>query len=70
MWKVTAAADVVRALRTCEGSSLNVEVIGFFVLKPILLDLAMLCNGFAITFISEKHVVEDNVLFTNHLVGK
>ena len=31
---------------------------------------AILCNGFEITFISEKHVVEDDVLFTNHLVGK
>ena len=29
-----------------------------------------LCNGFEITFILEKHMVEDNVLFTNHLVGK
>ena len=28
------------------------------------------CNGFEITFVSEKHVVEDNVLFTNHLAGK
>ena len=28
------------------------------------------CNGFEITFVSEKHVVEDNILFTNHLVGK
>ena len=23
-----------------------------------------------ITFVSEKHVVDDDVLFTNHLVGK
>ena len=28
------------------------------------------CNRFEITFISEKHVVEDDVLFTNHLAGK
>ena len=28
------------------------------------------CNGFEITFILEKHMVEDDVLFTNHLVGK
>ena len=28
------------------------------------------CNGFKITFLSEKHVVEDDVLFTNHPVGK
>ena len=27
-------------------------------------------SNFEITFVSEKHVVEDNVLFTNHLVGK
>ena len=27
-------------------------------------------SNFEITFISEKHVVEDDVLFTNHLVGK
>ena len=26
--------------------------------------------NFEITFVSEKHVVEDNVLFTNHLAGK
>ena len=26
--------------------------------------------NFKITFISEKHVVEDDVLFTNHLVRK
>ena len=29
-----------------------------------------ICNGFEITFVSEKHVVEDDVLFTNHLAGK
>ena len=29
-----------------------------------------LCNGFEITSMWEKHVVEDNVLFTNHLAGK
>ena len=28
------------------------------------------CNRFEITFVSEKHVVEDNVLFTNHLARK
>ena len=28
------------------------------------------CNGFEITFVSEKHMVKDDVLFTNHLVGK
>ena len=27
-------------------------------------------SDFEITFISEKHMVEDDVLFTNHLVGK
>ena len=27
-------------------------------------------SNFEITFISEKHMVEDDVLFTNHLVGK
>ena len=27
-------------------------------------------SNFEITFVSEKHVVEDDVLFTNHLVGK
>ena len=26
--------------------------------------------NFEITFVSEKHVVEDDVLFTNHLTGK
>ena len=26
--------------------------------------------NFEITFVSEKHVVDDDVLFTNHLVGK
>ena len=26
--------------------------------------------NFEITFILEKHMVEDNVLFTNHLAGK
>ena len=30
----------------------------------------ILCNGFEITFVLEKHVVEDDVLFTNHLVEK
>ena len=29
-----------------------------------------ICNGFEITFVSEKHIVEDGVLFTNHLAGK
>ena len=27
-------------------------------------------SNFEITFVSEKHVVEDDVLFTNRLVGK
>ena len=27
-------------------------------------------SNFEITFILEKHVVEDNVLFANHLAGK
>ena len=27
-------------------------------------------SNFKITFISEKHVVEDDVLFTNHLAEK
>ena len=27
-------------------------------------------SNFEITFVLEKHVVEDNVLFTNHLAGK
>ena len=27
-------------------------------------------SNFEITFVSGKHVVEDDVLFTNHLVGK
>ena len=27
-------------------------------------------SNFKITFVSEKHMVEDDVLFTNHLVGK
>ena len=27
-------------------------------------------SNFEITFISEKHVVKDDVLFTNHLAGK
>ena len=26
-------------------------------------------SNFEITFVSEKHVVEDDVLFTNHLAG-
>ena len=29
-----------------------------------------ICKGFEITFASEKHVVEDDVLFPNHLAGK
>ena len=28
------------------------------------------CNGFEITLVLEKHVGEDDVLFTNHLAGK
>ena len=27
-------------------------------------------SNFEITFVSEKHVAEDDVLFTNHLAGK
>ena len=27
-------------------------------------------SNFEITFVLEKHVVEDDVLFTNHLAGK
>ena len=26
-------------------------------------------SNFEITFVSQKHVVEDDVLFTNHLAG-
>ena len=40
-------------------SSLSIKVIG-----------SRSCNGFKITFILEKHVVKDDVLFTNHLAGK
>ena len=29
-----------------------------------------ICNWFEITIVSEKHMVEDDVLFTNHLAGK
>ena len=32
--------------------------------------LSCYCNGFEITFVSEKHMVGDDVLFTNHLAGK
>ena len=28
------------------------------------------CDGFEITFVLEKHVVEDDALLTNHLAGK
>ena len=28
------------------------------------------CNGFEISFVSAKHVGEDDILFTNHLAGK
>ena len=28
------------------------------------------CNRLEITSMLEKHVVEDDILFTNHLVGK
>ena len=28
------------------------------------------CNGFEITSAWEEHVVEDDILFTNHQVGK
>ena len=34
-----------------------------------LLKCSMKCNGFEITFVLEKHVVENDVLFTNHLAG-
>ena len=30
-------------------------------------NFSLICNGVEITFVSEKHVVEDDVLFTNHL---
>ena len=33
-------------------------------------DFSMKCNGFEISFVSAKHVGEDDILFTNHLVGK
>ena len=33
-------------------------------------DVTVTGSNFEITFVSEKHVVEDDVLFTNHLVGK
>ena len=33
-------------------------------------DTVVMGLNFEITFVSEKHVVEDNVLFTNHLGGK
>ena len=34
------------------------------------MNVGLECNGFEITFVLEKHVVEDDVLFTNHLAGK
>ena len=32
--------------------------------------LIILGNGFGITSALEKHMVDDDILFTNHLVGK
>ena len=32
--------------------------------------LIILCNGFGITSALDKHMVDDDILFTNHLVGK
>ena len=40
-------------------SSLSIKVIG-----------SRSCSRFEITFVLEKHVVEDVGLFTNHLAGK
>ena len=48
----------------------GVALLGVYVLIKKYIVISYLCNGFEITFVSEKHVVEDNVLFTNHLVGK
>ena len=36
----------------------------------VLHGMASNCNGFEITSTSEKHMVEDDILFTNHLAGK
>ena len=36
----------------------------------IRFDITVTGSNFEITFVSEKHVVEDDVLFTNHLAGK
>ena len=33
-------------------------------------EITVTASNFEITFVLEKHVVEDDVLFTNHLVGK
>ena len=39
-------------------------------IHTLLCDITVIGLNFKITFILEKHVVEDNVLFTNHLAGK
>ena len=41
-----------------------------FLLFSLLYHIIVTGLNFEITFISEKHVVEDDVLFMNHLAGK
>ena len=45
-------------------------IVNFRTLRMMFSQKGGVCNGFEITFVSEKHVVEDDMLFTNHLVGK
>ena len=44
------------------------------ILTPVNKAYSQICNvtgsNSEITFVLEKHVVEDNVLFTNHLAAK
>ena len=52
-------ADIVTSLLLCKLYKESMEC------------NSCLCNGFEnIAFVLEKHVVEDDILFTNHPAGK
>ena len=41
-----------------------------YVKEGIVFDVFVTGSNFEITFVSAKHMVEDDVLFTNYLAGK
>ena len=67
-WTLPGFYTCIKNLRTCTNTECNVDTeINKREVQKVYIYVTGL--NFKITFVSENHVVEDDVLFTNHLVG-